>query len=142
MDTWILLRNVETPTGERNRLLFVLKSRGMAHSNQVREFALTDRGIQLADVYVGPGTTLLTGTARLIQEAEDEARAKARQQEAARRQLELKQEQAQVQAQIEALQQKAEALAENIKKISSDEQANLEAAARDRAVLAGARQAD
>ena len=106
MDTWILLRNVETPTGERNRLLFVLKSRGMAHSNQVREFALTDRGIQLADVYVGPGTTLLTGTARLIQEAEDEARAKARQQEAARRQLELEQEQAQVQAQIEALRTK------------------------------------
>jgi len=45
MDTWVLLRNVETPSGERNRLLFVLKSRGMAHSNQVREFALTDKGI-------------------------------------------------------------------------------------------------
>ena len=54
MDTWLLLRNVES-NGERNRLLFVLKSRGTAHSNQVREFLLTDHGVELADVYVGPG---------------------------------------------------------------------------------------
>jgi circadian clock protein KaiC len=53
MDTWVLLRNIETPSGERNRLLFVLKSRGMAHSNQVREFVLSDRGVRLTDVYVG-----------------------------------------------------------------------------------------
>lgn len=142
MDTWILLRNIETPTGERNRLLFVLKSRGMAHSNQVREFTLTDQGIRLTDVYVGAGTTLLTGTARLIQEAEDEARAKAQHQESARRQLELEQEQALVQAQIEALRHKAATLAENIKIISSEEKARQEKAAHDRAELASARQAD
>ena len=52
VDTWLLLRNVET-NGERNRLLFVLKSRGTAHSNQVREFLLTGHGIELVDVYVG-----------------------------------------------------------------------------------------
>ena len=65
-DTWLLLRNVES-TGERKRLLFVRKQRGSAHSNQVREFLLTDHGIELADVYVGP-EGVLTGSARLSQE--------------------------------------------------------------------------
>ena len=67
VDTWLLLRNVES-NGERNRLLFVLKSRGTAHSNQVREFVLTDHGAELVDVYVG-GAGMLTGSARLAQQA-------------------------------------------------------------------------
>ena len=67
VDNWLLLRNVETD-GERNRLLFVLKSRGTAHSNQVREFVLTDHGIELVEVYVG-AAGMLTGSARLAQEA-------------------------------------------------------------------------
>ena len=65
-DTWLLLRNVES-TGERKRLLFVRKQRGSAHSNQVREFMLTEHGIELAGVYVGP-EGVLTGSARLSQE--------------------------------------------------------------------------
>lgn len=52
VDTWLLLKVMEE-SGERNRGLFVLKSRGMAHSNQVREFCLYESGIQLEDVYVG-----------------------------------------------------------------------------------------
>jgi circadian clock protein KaiC len=67
VDVWLLLRNVETD-GERNRLLFVLKSRGTAHSNQVREFVLTDHGVELLDVSVGPAG-VLTGSARLAQQA-------------------------------------------------------------------------
>jgi circadian clock protein KaiC len=141
MDTWVLLRNVETPGGERNRLLFVLKSRGMAHSNQVREFALTDQGIRLTDVYVGAGA-VLTGSSRLIQEARDKARSEALHQEAARRQRQLEQEKAQVQVRIEALQHKAEVLAEDIDTLAGSEKARLEAAAGYRAQLAGARQAD
>jgi len=69
MDTWLLLRTVET-SWERNRLLYILKSRGMWHSNQVREFVLTRTGVQIKDVYVGPGT-VLTGSARVAQEAQD-----------------------------------------------------------------------
>jgi circadian clock protein KaiC len=141
MDSWVLLRNVETPSGERNRLLFVLKSRGMAHSNQVREFVLSDTGIQLTDVYVGAGT-VLTGSARLIQEAQDTATAQFQWQEAARRQRELKQEQAQVQAQIDALQHKAAVLAEDLNFLARNEQSRLEAATRDRAELADRRQVD
>jgi circadian clock protein KaiC len=64
MDTWLLLRMLES-AGERNRLLFILKSRGMAHSNQVREFLLTEKGVQLKDVHVDQGT-VGTGSARLI----------------------------------------------------------------------------
>ena len=71
IDTWLLLRDIEIG-GERNRGLYVLKSRGMAHSNQIREFKLTNNGIELLDVYVGP-EGVLTGSARLSQETKDEA---------------------------------------------------------------------
>jgi circadian clock protein KaiC len=141
MDTWVLLRNVETPSGERNRLLFVLKSRGMAHSNQVREFVLSDQGLQLTDVYVGDGT-VLTGSARLIQEAQNKARDETRRQEATRRQRELQQEKTLVQAQIETLQHKAAVLAEDLAALARHDQTRLETASRDRAELASARQVD
>ena len=71
MDTWLVLRDIES-NGERNRGLWVLKSRGMAHSNQVREFRLTDKGIALEDVYIGPAG-VLTGSARAQQEAREKA---------------------------------------------------------------------
>jgi circadian clock protein KaiC len=75
VDTWLQLRNIEA-NGERNRLLFVLKSRGTAHSNQVREFVLTDHGVELVDVYVG-AAGVMAGSARVSQQAakrEDELR--------------------------------------------------------------------
>lgn len=71
IDTWLLLRDIELD-GERNRALHVFKSRGMAHSNQVREFVLTTRGVEFQDVFVGPGG-VLTGSARLAQEAQEKA---------------------------------------------------------------------
>jgi circadian clock protein KaiC len=70
-DTWLLVRDLEQ-NGERNRCLYVLKSRGMANSNQVREFVMTKNGIRLLPVYVGGGT-MLTGSARLSQEAREKA---------------------------------------------------------------------
>ncbi|HPD21456.1 MAG TPA: circadian clock protein KaiC [Desulfomonilia bacterium] len=66
-DTWLILKNLETG-GERNRVITILKSRGMAHSNQVREFQLTSKGIDLVDVYAGP-EGVLTGSARIFREA-------------------------------------------------------------------------
>src|SRR6185437_15441957 len=71
VDTWLLLKTLEG-NGELNRTLYVRKSRGMAHSNQIREFLLTSHGIELADVYVGP-QGVLTGSARQAQEAKEEA---------------------------------------------------------------------
>ncbi len=70
MDTWITVRNLESD-GERNRGLFVLKSRGMAHTNRIREFLLTNNGIKLTQAYIGPGG-LMTGTTRELQQAQDE----------------------------------------------------------------------
>lgn len=72
IDTWILLRDIET-SNERNRGLYILKSRGMKHSNQIREFCLSNRGVRLLDTYLGPGG--LTGSARVAQEAKDRAAA-------------------------------------------------------------------
>src|SRR6202161_4670630 len=82
-DTWILLRDIEL-NGERNRCLYVLKSRGMAHSNQLREFKMTKDRIQLIPAYIGAGG-VLTGSSRVAQEAQEKADALLRQQEAERK---------------------------------------------------------
>jgi circadian clock protein KaiC len=78
IDTWILVRDLEL-NGERNRCVYVLKSRGMAHSNQVREFVMSSKGIRLLPVYIGAGV-VLTGSARLNQEAREKAELLIRQQ--------------------------------------------------------------
>ncbi len=87
MDTWVLLKTIEVG-GEMNRALYVLKSRGMAHSNQIREFLLTDGGLQLLDVYLGP-EGVLTGAARLSQEGRERAAGTLRQQHQEAKELEL-----------------------------------------------------
>jgi len=76
IDTWLVVRELESG-GERNRTLYIVKSRGMAHSDQVREFALTGEGIRFVDAYTGPGGAL-TGSARAQREAEDRRAAAAR----------------------------------------------------------------
>ena len=62
VDTWMLVRDIEF-NGERNRGLYIMKSRGMKNSNQVREFIISDKGIRLVDVFLGP-EGVLTGSAR------------------------------------------------------------------------------
>jgi circadian clock protein KaiC len=101
-DTWILLRDIEL-NGERNRCLYVLKSRGMAHSNQLREFVMTDDGIQLVPAYIGAGG-VLTGSSRVAQEAKERADAVVRQQEAQTRQQQINRRRLALQAQVESLQ--------------------------------------
>lgn len=105
MDTWLLLRNVEF-NGERNRTISVLKSRGMAHSNQVREFILSDAGIDLVDVYLGVDR-ILTGTARLAQESRERAAAELHRQNHERKLQQLASKQKAIEAQIVALQAEA-----------------------------------
>jgi len=101
IDTWLLLRDIEIG-GERNRGLYILKSRGMAHSNQIREFILTDNGIELLDVYVGP-EGVLTGSARLSQEAKNDAEQLLRKQEIERNRFGLELKRAAMEAQIVVL---------------------------------------
>jgi circadian clock protein KaiC len=101
IDTWLLLRDIDSG-GERNRCLSILKSRGMAHSNQIREFMLTDHGVELRDVYVGP-EGVLTGSARLTKEAENEAAMLIRNQEVELRRIELERKRTTLEAQIAML---------------------------------------
>jgi circadian clock protein KaiC len=101
VDTWLVLRDLET-NGERNRGLHILKSRGMASSNQVREFMVTDAGIQLTDVYIGP-SGMLTGSARVSQEARERAERVTLSEEAERQQLALECKRAALEGQIAAL---------------------------------------
>ncbi len=98
VDTWMLLRNVES-NGERNRLLFVIKNRGSAHSNQVREFVMSSEGPELVDVFVGPDG-VLTGSRRREQADRDRRESLGREHEAAslRRRLEVRS--AEVEAQV------------------------------------------
>jgi circadian clock protein KaiC len=78
MDTWILLKHIET-NGERNRGIYVLKSRGMAHSNQIREFKLTDKRMQLAGVPPASGAAAgSANAARKFQEKVGAVAAKKR----------------------------------------------------------------
>ncbi|RYD17926.1 MAG: circadian clock protein KaiC [Verrucomicrobiaceae bacterium] len=112
MDAWLLLRNHEQ-NGERNRTIFVMKSRGMAHSNQVREFVLGKNGVELTDVYLGEDG-MFTGSARVAEEARQRAAKQLRTQEHARklRQLDIKRKA--LEAQIAALRAEADADAAEI----------------------------
>lgn len=101
MDAWLILYNREH-NGEHNRQLYLLKSRGMAHSNQVREFLMTPDGIRLREVYIGPDG-ILTGSARLAQEARDTAAAAERELEMLRRARQLDRRRREINAQIEQL---------------------------------------
>ena len=140
IDTWLLLRDIEIG-GERNRGLYILKSRGMAHSNQIREFLLTDHGVDLRDVYVGP-SGVLTGSARLAQEAQEQAALMTRNQEVERRQIELERKRTTLEAQIVAL--RAEFAEQEIAsmKIIGQEQAEDAQLAQERVDMGLSRKAD
>jgi len=139
IDTWILLRDIEIG-GERNRGLHVLKSRGMAHSNQIREFILTGRGIQLQPVYVGP-SGVLTGSARVALEARDQAEELTRQQEAERRRLELQRKCSVLEAQIVALQADLNAERQELERASAEEAGRARMRDQERARIAASRRA-
>ena len=101
MDTWLVLGNYQQ-NGERIRTVQVMKSRGMAHSNQTREFTLSGRGVDFIDVYLS-GTRILTGTARVAQQAEELAAARVRELEDHRSLLDLMSQRAAIDRQITAI---------------------------------------
>lgn len=102
MDVWFLLRNLEL-AGERTRGLYVCKARGMAHSNQIREFLLTDNGVRLVDVLLDDDGALLTGSARQMHLSLKENQAETRKAETARRREALENRRHVVEAKIAAL---------------------------------------
>jgi len=140
IDTWLLLRDIEIG-GERNRGLYILKSRGMDHSNQIREFILTNHGIELLDVYIGP-EGVLTGSARLSQEAKNDADQLMHKQEIERKQFGLELKRAATEAQIVVLQSEFKAEESESLKIIEMEKAKTERFAQDQKKMAESRQAD
>jgi circadian clock protein KaiC len=140
MDTWILLRSIES-NGERNRGIGVLKSRGMAHSNQIREFLITDHGIDLVNVYLGAGG-VFTGTARTVQEAREKAEALRRRQELERKQCNLEQKSKALEARIAAMREEFEAEKEQLSREIIEQGQSEEAVDQDRVAMAVRRKAD
>ncbi len=138
MDTWLLVRNMETGS-ERNRGLYVLKSRGMAHSTQVREFRLSDHGVELVDVYVGP-EGILTGSARTAQEGREKSLAVKRQAEVERHKREMERNRSSLQAQISALQAAIELEEEKYQSFLADEDRERQLQAGERGAQVRARQ--
>ena len=140
MDAWLLVRTIES-NGERNRGLYILKARGIAHSNQVREFLLTDHGIELIDAYIGADGVLM-GSARSGQLARERATERERQQVTARKQRELQRKQELYEAQLRALQNQYETERDAILMELDEEQKRLKEAADQRVEIARLRKAD
>lgn len=138
-DTWLLLRQVELE-GERNRTLFVLKSRGMSHSNQVREFLLTDQGIALREPYLG-AKGVLTGSARIAQEARDRDEELRRRQESQLQANQLAARRSALAARMKELEAEMEVLSTTARQNESDETRRAKAFAEDAAAMANSRRA-
>ena len=119
VDTWLLLRDIES-NGERNKVLYVLKSRGMDHSNQLREFHITSKGVKLVEAYLG-SAGVFTGSARLAQEAREAADGETLKNEMARRQLALAHRRKAMEAQIQALRAAFDAETEEFNRMAASE---------------------
>jgi len=139
-DTWILLRDIESD-GERNRCIYVLKSRGMAHSNQLREFVITAKGIKLIPPYVGPGG-VLTGTARINQEAKEKSAALQRDFEISRKQREVSRKRRELEAQAASLQAELVTVDREAEDLERENKKREQQAHVDQAVLAKSRGAN
>jgi circadian clock protein KaiC len=139
-DTWIQLRDTEFGA-ERNRGIYILKSRGMAHSNQIREFVLTDKGVNLLDVYVGP-SGVLTGSARLSREAQEKAKDLVRQQDAQIKQLNLERKRKAMEAQIADIRAEFKTEEAEVKKFIEQDKLRQQKVSQDRKAMAKIRKAD
>ena len=140
MDTWLLLCAIEA-NGEHNRGLYVLKARGTAHSNQIREFRLGAKGIELIDVYLGPGGVLM-GAARYAQEAREKAEALARQQGIDIKKRDIERKRQLLEAQIAAMRAELEAEEDDLRRLLAQEEARAAALVSERAQMARLRRAD
>jgi len=140
MDAWILLQDYEG-NGERNRVLYVLKARGMAHSNQIREFLISNRGIDVVDAYIGP-SGVLTGSARAAQGALERAAVLASQQEAAQLKREVERKRTALERQIGGMRSDYETEALELRRIAEQAGTRTFVLGTERAASGRLRQAD
>jgi circadian clock protein KaiC len=140
MDAWLLLQDFEG-NGERNRVLYVLKARGMAHSNQVREFLISNRGIDLVDAYIGT-SGVLTGSARAAQNSLEKAALLSGQQKAAQLKREVERKRAALERQISGLRADYETEALELRRIAEQVGTQTRLLSAERAELGRLRHAD
>jgi circadian clock protein KaiC len=140
VDTWLLLRDIESG-GERNRGIYILKARGIKHSNQIREFLLTDHGVELREVYLGEAG-LLTGSARVTQEAKDSSAAQLARLEIERKQLLLERKRKALANQMAALQLELETEEQESRQLIAQAELKLKKLEQDRGEMAKSRFAD
>jgi circadian clock protein KaiC len=134
IDTWLLLRDIELK-GERNRGLYILKSRGMAHSNQIQEFLLTNEGIDLVDIYTGSGE-VLTGSARAVQAAGEKASELTSRREVERRLRDQERKRNALETKIAALRAEFDVETEEVHLMAKEEQKRQTVLAEDRLEMA------
>ena len=140
IDTWLLLRDIEL-NGERNRGMYVLKSRGMANSNQIREFILTNHGVELREVYIG-ASGVLTGSARMAQEAHENAKLLTRKHDIERKKREIERKRKALEAQIAALHANFESEESEAIKMIETEQDTIKRLEQDKLEMSVSRKAD
>jgi circadian clock protein KaiC len=137
MDTWIKLVDMEA-NGEMNRVLYVIKSRGMSHSNQFREYRMTNAGVEIIAPYIGP-EGVLTGTARVTQVARKYAAQLRRRQDAEQRQNELHRRRGVMESQIAEMRGALEAQEQEASRLLAEDDAREVALETDRAAVAARR---
>lgn len=139
MDAWVRLEDMEA-NGERNRTLYLIKARGMSHSNQVREYRITDEGVKLIEPYIGP-EGVLTGTARLTQAARETAAQNRRRQEMERRRRDLTRRREALERQVQEMRSALEMEEEEASLLLSEEEVHEAMLASDRKAVAALRNA-
>ena len=140
IDTWLLLRDIEL-NGERNRGIYVLKSRGMANSNQIREFILTNHGVELREVYIG-ASGVLTGSARLAQEALENAEVLTYKNDIDRKKREIERKRKTLEAKISSLIANFDSEESEVLKMIETEQDMIKSLEQDKVKMAESRKVD
>lgn len=130
VDAWITVRDLES-NGERNRGLYIMKSRGMKHSNQVREFVITDEGLQLVDVYLGPAGVLI-GSAREAQQLEEATGLELKTYAGTRRDREIQRKKTVLEAKIASLREEFESVKDELNRTHQEEELRKEIMAKNR----------
>jgi len=137
IDTWLLLRDIES-NGERNRTMYVLKSRGTAHSNQMREFVLSKAGIRLIEPYLGV-EGVLTGSSRLAQEAKETAATIQKRDETTRKRRAIERRTKEIEAQIATLRLEMAAESDELDRLLASDSDRERMESEDLAIMAASR---
>ena len=133
VDSWITVRDLES-NGERNRAMYIMKSRGMKHSNQVREFRITNNGLELVDVFLGPNGILI-GSAREAQKLEELTGQELRQYGETRTDREIGRKKTVLEAKIATLNEEFESLKDEFRRANQEEQLRKEILTKNREAL-------